>query len=387
MARAAARTADLDPEALPEADRAEGAPHPRRTLRLHGQDAAEAAFLTAWASGRLPHAWLLAGPKGVGKATLAWRIARALLASEPGMIGETPPDSLHMDPDHPVFRRTASLGEGRLRLLRRGWDDKARRLRTQITAEDARALKELFEYSAADGGWRVAIVDSVDEANPQAANALLKLIEEPPPRSLFLLVSHAPSRLLPTIRSRCRRLTLGPLAPEALTAAVAEARAAEGETDPLPDAAALAALAEGSAGAALRLTAQDGPALYARLAQALARTPMDRADWHAFAQGVAGPAGAAQMDALLGLTATLLQRLARAAALGAPPDPPAAPAEAALAARLAATPVQARLWAEAAQDIPARAARARAVNLDPERIILDTFAALDAAARRAAAPV
>ncbi len=389
----ARRPSAEEPEAPPpEPDRAEPWPHPRHTLRLHGQARAERAFLEARASGRLPHAWLLTGPKGVGKATLAWRIARTMLA-EPaeaggGLLGggeAAAPDTLEMTPEHPVFRRVASLGEARLRLLRRGWDAKAKRLRTRIVAEDARGLRTLFERSAADGGWRVAVVDSVDEANPQAANALLKLIEEPPPRSLFLLVSHAPSRLLPTIRSRCRRLALDPLGPEALAAAAAEARAAAGAED-APVGPALAALSEGSVGEALRLSTLGGEALYADLVGMMAGAPgMDRSRWHGWAEAAGGRAGEARLEATLRLTALLAQRLARAGASGRAPAPEAAPGEAALAARLSPSPAAARLWAEAAATLPARAAADRAVNLDPDRIVLDTFAALDAVARRAAA--
>ncbi|MEM6745522.1 MAG: DNA polymerase III subunit delta', partial [Pseudomonadota bacterium] len=278
MARRPAALADDPP---PEPDRAEGAPHPRETSRLFGHAPAEAAFVQAWDAGRLHPAWLIPGPRGVGKATLAWRLARGVLAAR-GEAGAAPL-RLDLAPDSPEFRRVASLGEPRLRLLRRGWDDKTKRLRTRISAEDARGLKSLFEQSAADGGWRVAVIDCLDEMNPQAANALLKLIEEPPTRALFLLVCHAPSRVLPTIRSRCRALPLSPLSPEDLAAAVAQA-------DPSAQMSpALAALAEGSAGEALRLAASGGPDLYAQLAEILSQAPgSDRSRWHVWADAAAG---------------------------------------------------------------------------------------------------
>ena len=286
-----------EPEAAPpEPDRVEGAPHPRATLRLFGQAAAERAFLDAWGAGRMHHAWMLTGPRGVGKATLAWRMARAMRAAPApgqaggqggGLFGEAPaepgpPESLDMDPQDPVFRRVLALSEGRLRLLRRPWDDKARRLKTQIAAEDARALRELFATTAADGGWRVAVVDCVDEMNAQSANALLKLIEEPPARSMFLLVCHQPSRILPTIRSRCRTLVLRPLGPPDLAAAVTQAMEAEGEDAPDlgASAEALHALSGGSAGEALRLAAEGGPKLYARLVRMASAAPgMSLSDW------------------------------------------------------------------------------------------------------------
>ncbi|SET58083.1 DNA polymerase III subunit delta' [Oceanicella actignis] len=372
------RPAEIEPEAAPpEPDRVEGAPHPREAVALFGQEAAERAFLDAWRGGRLHHAWLLEGPRGVGKATLAWRIARAVLAWSEGGAEGPAPDSLALDPAHPVFRRAAALAEPRLRLLRRGWDPARKRLRAQIVVEDARAMAELFRRTAADGGWRAAIVDSADDLNPSAANALLKLIEEPPARSLFLLVSHAPAGLLPTIRSRCRRLALRPLAAEPLARAIG--------LDPASDeAATLAALAAGSAGEALRLRAADGPALFRRLARLLAGAPgMDRVEMQRLAAECAGPAGEERFDAALRLLALLLARLARGAALGAAPEA-ATPEEEALHRRLGGGEARARIWAEAAMTAPARARAARAVNLDPAQIMLDTLLALDAAAARAA---
>jgi DNA polymerase-3 subunit delta' len=365
----------LDDPDVPEPDRVDGAPHPRRTAALFGQDAAEAEFLASWRAGRLHHGWLLAGPRGVGKATLAWRIARALVAAERGGA----PDTLHMPADAPVFRRVAALGESRVKLIRRGWDDKAGRLRTRITVEDTRALHEFLGLSAADGGWRAVLVDPVDEMNPSAANAILKLLEEPPARTVMLLISHMPARLLPTIRSRCRKLVLRPLGADALIAAAAEA--APDTAAPAP---ALAELAGGSVGDALRLAAEGGPEIYARLLTLFAAAPgIDRAALHALAESASGPGGEARRDALGRLGALLAMRLARAAALGRPPEIEAGPGEARLMARLAARPAQAAIWAEAADAFTARLDRALGVNLDPGQTFLDTFLALDAAAGRA----
>ena len=203
---------------LPEADRIAGVPHPRDTDLLIGQEAAEQEFLTAFGSGRLHSAWMLTGPRGVGKATLAWRIARFLLAdpgpAEEGLFGAPPPPTtLDLDPEHPDARLVAAGAHPRLFVVRRQWDEKAKRLQTEITAEGIRKLKGFFQMSATDGGRRVVIIDSADEMNVTAANALLKELEEPPARTTLLLVTHQPSRLLPTIRSRCRVLRLRPLAP------------------------------------------------------------------------------------------------------------------------------------------------------------------------------
>ncbi len=356
-------------DAPPEADRAPGAPHPRETPRLLGQQEAEAAFLDAYASGRMHHAWLITGPRGVGKATLAWRIARFLLtappAGEEGLFGAPPPPaSLEVDPDHPVSHRLAALSEPRLFLVRRPWDAKAERLRQEITVEEIRRLKHFFELSAADGGHRVVIVDAADEMNVNAANALLKLLEEPPADTTLLLVAHQPSRLLPTILSRCRRLRCRTLGPGDLAAALAQAG-----VDPGEEAAALAALSEGSVGTALRLLTMDGLALYADLAATLS-DPNDRARALKLAESATGRANADRFALLLELFDLFLARAARAGALG-PPDPPAARGEADMLRRLSASPAAGRRWAALAQDLGARARHGRAVNLDPASLILD----------------
>ncbi|MBP7002600.1 DNA polymerase III subunit delta' [Amaricoccus sp.] len=366
-----------------EPDRLEGAPHPRLTERLYGQEAAERAFLAAEAAGRLHHGWLVTGPRGVGKATLAWRIARRLRAGG----GASLDASLDMDPAHPVFRRVAALGEPGIALVRRGWDDKAKRFKTAIGVDEVRALKGFFQLTAADGAWRVAIVDAADELTPQAANALLKTLEEPPARALLLLVCHAPARLLPTIRSRCRELRCAPLGPDDLARALAAAEggapgaAAHGDPD---RAAALATLGGGSVGEAMRLAAVEGPALYDAIAGLLAEAPgMDRRRAVALAESCAGRAAETRYDAALALIRLALARAARAAA-GAP-TPPVSAAEARALARHAADPAQARIWAELGARLGPRIEHARAVHLDPGQVILDTLLRIDAAAAEARA--
>ncbi|MDJ0825306.1 MAG: DNA polymerase III subunit delta' [Rhodobacter sp.] len=357
-------------DAPPEADRAPGAPHPRETARLFGQADAEAEFLDALGAGRLHHAWLITGPRGVGKATLAWRIARFLLAA-PAQTGglfdgpaAAPPQSLDIDPDHPVAHRLRALSEPRLHLLRRAWDADRERLRQEITVDQVRRLKEFFELSAADGGRRVAIVDAADALNPNAANALLKLLEEPPPDAVLLLVCHQPARLLPTILSRCRALRCAALAPEDIARALAQA-----DIEAPDNAEALAALSAGSVGGALRLITLDGLTLYADLLAVFA-DPRDRQRALKLAESVTGRAAADRFDLLLQLFDLLLARLARTGVAG-PSQPQAAPDEAALLARLAPGPAAGRRWAELQQSLGARARHGRAVNLDPAALILD----------------
>ncbi|MBI1219226.1 MAG: DNA polymerase III subunit delta' [Rhodobacteraceae bacterium] len=359
----------------PDPDRVEGAPHPRDTVLLRGQAAAEAAFLDAVRTGRMHHGWLLTGPRGVGKATLAWRLARFLLAEAPadaGLFGAPPPpETLDIPPDHPIARRVAAQSEGRLKLIRRTPDEKTGRLRSVITVDDVRGLKSFFHLSAADGGRRIVIVDPVDEMNPNAANALLKELEEPPKDAVLLLISHQPWRLLPTIRSRCRELRLSPLGPQDMAVALAAA-GAEGT-----DAAALSELAAGSVGEAIRLANLDGVASYAALVALFAGIPrMERPKALALADSAGARGAEARFDLMLTLIETFLARAARTGALGAPP-PEAVPDEAALLMRLAPDPAAGRGFADLQQTLGARARRGKAVNLDPATLLLDMVLKID----------
>lgn len=369
-----------DDSARQEPDRVDGVPHPREAVALHGQERAETAFLEAWRIGRLHHAWMLTGSRGVGKATLAYRMARRRIAErdERGLLGSPePPSTLEMDQGDPVAHRVAAGSEPLLHVLRRGHDEKTGKLRTVIRVDDVRALKSFFQLSAADGGWRVAIVDPAEEMNGAAANALLKLLEEPPARSMLILISHAPARLLPTIRSRCRTLKLDALSPADLAVALHDA-GVETPADMVP----LTALSGGSVGEAARLIALNGPALYERMTRAVASAPgMPRSEMIAIADACAGREAEPVYDLTLRLTDFLLARLARAGALGAPGDP-AAPSETAMLTRLSQDEAAARIWADLSGAIQAKASRARAVNLDPAQVMLDIFLDIDDAARK-----
>jgi len=236
-----------------ELDRVEGAAHPRETLRLTGQDAPLDIVSRALRSGRPPQAWLMCGPPGVGKATMAYRIARYLLA-----YGATPegPEDLSVPANDPVTQQVSAGSHPGLLVLKRGLND-AGKLMTVLGVDEMSRLNAFFGMTSGAGGWRVVIIDTADDMNDNAANALLKLLEEPPKRAMLLLLTHTPGRLLPTIRSRCQRLLLRPLSEPEMQTELAQL---------LPDAsaeerAALAQLAGGSLGAALRLGQGDGVAL------------------------------------------------------------------------------------------------------------------------------
>jgi len=200
-----ARTTEI--ETYPEADCAEGCLHPRAVYNLIGHNDAEARFLQAKTSGRLHHAWLLTGAAGIGKATLAYRIIRYMLGGESLLK-----NSLNIPQSDPIAQRIEALGHGNFVLLRRPYDHKTKKLRNDIPIADVRKLSKFFESTASESNsWRVCLIDSADDLNRNSENGILKLLEEPPDKTLFLLLSSAPGRLLPTIRSRCMHLALRPV--------------------------------------------------------------------------------------------------------------------------------------------------------------------------------
>jgi DNA polymerase-3 subunit delta' len=294
-------------------------PHPRETPHMVGHAEAERTLLDSYRSGHIAHAWLIGGPPGIGKATLAYRMARFVLAHpDPAAPAVQAARSLAIDPHHPVARRIAAQAHTDLLVLERTLNDKGI-LRQDIAVDDVRRSVSFFGSTAGEGGWRVAIVDAVDELNASGANALLKVLEEPPVKALLLLVSHAPGQALATIRSRCRRLMLRPL-PQDEVARAAAASLGRDPGDPALRGA--AAAAEGSVARALALL--DGPALALRerLLQQLARLPVvDARSLHGLAESLGDEgAFAAFLDTVNGwLTARLstapqdIGRLARVA--------------------------------------------------------------------------
>jgi DNA polymerase-3 subunit delta' len=186
-----------------------------------GQDRAVEQFAEAWATRKLHHAWLLAGPKGVGKASFARAAGRRVLAEAAG-----PPSDLRgleTDDEHAIVKLIEAGSHPDMRWLERLPKEKGEGLARDISVKQVRELGEFMGMTAALSPWRVAVIDTVDELAGPGANALLKMLEEPPSNTLFFLVSHAPGRLLPTIRSRCRRLDFAELSDDAM-ASILEAQ-------------------------------------------------------------------------------------------------------------------------------------------------------------------
>jgi len=378
-------------------------PAPRANPDLIGHEAAESALLRLFQSGRLPHALLLSGPRGIGKATLAFRFARFVLAKgvvlakgpvltkgpvlangagegAPGgllSLGDAGESGLEIAPDSGIFRRVASGGHADLLTVERAYDPRRRRLRGEIVVEDTREIATFLRLTPAEGGWRIVIVDGADEMNRNAANALLKILEEPPRRVLLLLVAHSPGRLLPTIRSRCRRFPLVPLPPGVVRLLLARYR----PDLPEPQAEALTALAGGSIGRALDLAGAGGVELYEAVLALISRDGgIDPAALHAFADRLARGEAEEAYRAVEELVTQLLARLAVAAAGGRAGEPPPTAREGAVVQRLSVR-ARATRWAELRDEIGRSFARTDALNLDRKQTILGAFFAIAGATR------
>jgi DNA polymerase-3 subunit delta' len=359
-------------------------PTPRKNAELLGHLSAERAMLNAFRSGRLSHAWLICGPRGIGKATLAFRFARFLLSQASGGPGlfaagsalpEEPAENLYISPDSPVFHRIAAHAHADLMTVERGFSDAAKtKPRAEIVVDDVRRIGPFLSMTPAEGGWRIVLVDGADLMNRNAMNAVLKVLEEPPPQSLLLLTCHNPGRLLPTVRSRCRMLTLNPLDDDVVSMLL---RRLVPETSP-EDATELAKLSDGSIGRAVTLAEEGGLELYRDLMDLLGTLPrIDIAALHAFADRLSRPNAD---NAYRTVTELLLNWLARLIRQGVGAGEGEGKYETALAARLIGQGGLDR-WLQVWEKITLLLARADRINLDRKQVILNAVLAIETAAR------
>jgi len=349
-------------------DAAVAMPAPRANPDLVGHESAERELRRLVETGRLPHAILLSGPRGIGKATLAFRFARFLLAKGDRTSAPAAKSGLAIHPQTGVFHRVAAGGHADLLTVERAYDPRRRRLRGEIVVDDAREIASFFRLTAAEEGWRIVIVDGAEEMNRSAANALLKILEEPPQQALLLLVSHSPGRLLPTIRSRCRRFPLAPLA----CAAVKQLLLRFHPKLPPSEIEALAGLVLAEAG---------GLALYRSLIEMLSQIPrLDAIRLHAFADQLARADAEDAYRVAQELVSQLLARVTASSARGRLAGAEIIGGENEVIERLAARADAAR-WAASREDIERRFAATDELNLDRKQAILGVFFAIDELAR------
>jgi DNA polymerase III subunit delta' len=331
--------------------------HPRRRSFLIGHEPAERFLLQTYRSGRLHHAWLIGGSRGIGKATFAYRFARFLLRyPDPTRTRQT----LHVDPADPVFRRVAAGAHPDLFVIERQINQQTGRLRTETGVDVARTASRFFSRSASENGWRVCIVDTADDLNEEAANSLLKVLEEPPAKAVFLLVANRPGMLLKTIRSRCVRMTLNPLLPEKVVEVLQKVLVGEGPA--IEDIQVSAELSGGSPGRALELLGSGGTRIFAEFHNIAAQLPrLDRRQALVLADKLYARAAEDEFVIFCQLLDEWIAKQARGEAM----------AEKGSALR----------WAKVHQELGHSIRQTNALNLDRRQLVMHAFEALQDAAR------
>ena len=349
--------------------------HPRLTQDLIGHTQAEETLLRGFNSGKLPHAWMLTGPKGIGKATLAYRFSRFLMNQinedeSNSLFGDSAlPTTLDIGADNPVAKRIAASAHGDLVTLELSPDEKGK-MRTTIPVDEVRKIVNFSHKTSIEGGWRIVIVDAVEEMNANAANALLKVLEEPPEKTVLLLISHLPGQILQTIHSRCCHLPLAPLQEDTVIALL---------KDKVPelsdeDAVQLAKLSEGSVGKALDLWKSGGLDLYREMISLLSTLPnLDMVKLYAFADKLSS-ADPLAFKTGMELYLWWLARLTKTVGQGAMPDM-VIPEEQTLISALIERHGLAQwlgLWEKCSKNY----VRATRANLDKKQVVVTTLTEL-----------
>jgi len=320
---------------------------PKTNTMLFGHEEAEALLLRDLAAGKLAHGWLISGPPGIGKATLAYRFARTLLAS-----------------DERAAARIIAGSHADLLVIEQRYDEKKEEKLRDISVEQAREIAQFLSLTPGEGRWRVVIIDSIDALNVNAANAILKILEEPPPQAILLLISHNPGRLLPTLRSRCRQLRLTPLDNSQFLSIMRHVQPAI-ESGELP---ALAQLSGMAPGIALALHAQGAVELYGRILALLSSLPtLDMLQIHAFADQIGTGQVHANWQLWTRLVLFLLERLALTAS--EIEVDPVSEGEA-LALRKLASLHPAPVWAEKWQQASDQFMMTERLHLDYKQVII-----------------
>ncbi|MFB0990688.1 MAG: DNA polymerase III subunit delta' [Rhodospirillales bacterium] len=352
---------------------------------LIGQSDAEQTLIEAFHSGRMAHAWMICGPKGIGKSTLAYRFARYVLSQRgaedagPSLFGDDlpaePSSSLYTDPQSPVFQRVAAGGHGDLLSIQRSLNDKGK-LRSEIVVDNVREVGGFMSLTASEGGWRIVVIDSADEMNRNAANAVLKVLEEPPDRAVLLLVAHNPGRLLPTIRSRCRKLNLCSIGTADMGTLLHTYAPQLNDADTLK----LIELADGSIGRAVDLIEAGGIDLYRNCLGLLATlSNLNMANLHELADLLSRVGADDKFNTAMNLLRGILARLLRYKAEGVLINDKFVD-EIIVFERISPAAGLDR-WLEVWEKVCFLLDRAEAVNLDRKQVVLNVFLEIDGALR------
>jgi|TARA_B100000161_G_scaffold255968_1_gene218604 DNA polymerase-3 subunit delta' len=360
-------------------DQIDGYPHPKLTETLYGHEYQEKEFIDCYNSNKLHHGWLITGPEGIGKATLAWRIAKYVLTQPIEKIetnsffdelSEPNIPKLDEQSKNSIEARILAESEPRLAVIRKSFDEKRKTFRASIGVDEIRRLSAFFSLSVSDGGSRVAIIDCADYLNVNAANALLKTLEEPPKNTVFLLISHNPEGLLPTVKSRCRELRLNELSKQNLFRALKQINVVIPENDKEI----YSLLGGGSVGKCIRLLKYDGADIYRRILSFLNQLPnLNGFELEKFVATFSGTKNRGRLELLIELLNLSVARASKAGVLGPNLTDQVVKDEIGIFQKLCPNPNVAKKWAELAQTQSKNLNHGLSVNLDPGSMILDTF--------------
>jgi len=356
---------------------------PRHTFTLEGHEGAEKAFLDAYNSDKMHHAWLVTGPKGIGKASLAFKIARFMLHNSPlsdegpGLFGDilekACPEDLNTDPESAVNKLISASSHGDLVIVERRTDEKTGKVKAEIVVDDVRKLQNFYNKTSVEGGWRIVIIDSADEMNRASANALLKMLEEPPKNSLLILLAHAPGKLLPTIKSRCRHMRLKPLDYGHVSHILSQ-QFPDLNADEI---AGYATLCNGSPGYGANLVQHEGLALYKKLLELLYTMPsLDVPLAHKLADELAGKTAQEKYTLFGELLTHFINRMVRHISAGDQSDIRAVMTGELELMQMLGTRIPLDRWVDLWEKVSLKMGR---INLDRKQVVLNVLTTLNQA--------
>ena len=361
-------------------DKIAGAPHPMLANEIIGHSSQKLSFLSSFASNRLHQCWLLAGDMGIGKASFAWLIAKFLLTTkyQPADLkidlNESNINSILEPQSGNTLNRIISGSEQRVYIVRRGYNEKRKTFFKNISIEDVRKLQSYCSLSIADGGKRIIIIDTADDLNKSSSNALLKLLEEPPKNTIFLLISHQPNLLVPTLKSRCQKLSFSNLDQTDLGAVLT----AIGCRIESSDEVSLSILSKGSAGAACRLINSNCINLYSDILNISSSLPnLNTNKILQLSQNYFAKAKPGEFEIFLEMMQHFFSRLCKTGAMQKPVLPSVTENEAKIMKNLCPNLKSAHLWSEAANITLAKLNKGYLLNIDIESLILDAFIYLE----------